>query len=460
LPRNALWSDGKTTINALDISSTLKLLQLDGASVGRSREWGKLLDVVESQRNPTQLTLRLKQGFLDPLALMTFKILPRDRMELQAVNRKEFAKNPVCSGPFRLDAERHSDEEGRECVFFVANPSYSLRSTKRGLPHIQEIRFYSYDNAVERLEHNKLDLVLDLTAQEAEELRQRSEKLNLEVATPSPMVPNRRIYFLAINNKKLKDKGLRKALAYAINREALLNTHFRGPLKGQIHKVLNGPFPVGSWACNPAITNRQRANSLDLFDEGRARDLSQQPAVREVVSEGGTWKLQYPEGDPALAEAMKALCAQVKELTGIVLEPTPCDPYKLREDVEETQIYHLAYYHYDFPDETYWLAPLLGAPSRAVKGTDDQNADPKENMFCFPLADLPVPLGEATKYRDFVTVRKNMWALHEWLLSEMPFIPLWQLDPLLAHQRAVKPGVIDPLLVFSDIENWRLKRGK
>jgi ABC-type transport system substrate-binding protein len=386
----------------------------------------------------------LHQGYLDPLSLTTFKILPSHQAE--AVDTEEFAKNPVCSGPFRLDPTRSSDNN-RECVFFVANPSYGLRPGKRDLPRIQEIRFYLCTNAVEELCSGKLDLVLDLTAKEVNELRQKANNFHVEVPLPTPAAPNRRIYFLAINHGKLPDANLRKALAYAINREKLLDDHFRGPLKDQvhIHKALNGPFPAGSWACNPALANRQNKDSLDLYDADGAKTFSQQAAVRAI----GPLKLKYPEGDPTLKEALEDLCAQVKKTTGIELEPLPCDPMQLRQDVERTQSYDLAYYHYDFPDEAYCLWPLLGPPLR--DGGDS-------NIFKFVDEAIQSPMKDVMRHRDFAQVRELQRRIHQSLIKQMPFIPLWQLDPLLAYSSAVKPGALDPLLVFTNIEEWRLQR--
>jgi ABC-type transport system substrate-binding protein len=440
LPRNALWSDNKP-LNSSDVRFTVGLLKT-GVGLGRSRAWGELLDQPEVKSDAYQVTLRLHQGFLDPLALMTFKILPNH--PTQGVDTKEFAKDPVGSGPFRLDPTRHSDDN-RECMFFLANPSYGTRPGKSGLPRIQEVRFYTYAKPVEELRSGKLDLVLDLTAKEASELRHEA---SVEVPLPSP-APNRRIYFLAINQSKLPDVNLRKALAHAINREKLLDDFFRGPLKDQVHlhKALNGPFPAGSWACNPALAKRQERGSLDLFDADKARTFSPQAAVRAV----GPLKLKYPEGDPILKEALEALCAQVKSTTGIELEPSPCNPVQLRQDVERTQSYDLAYYHYDFPDETYCLWPLLGP--RAVVGGDG-------NIFKFTDGNLQEMLQATMKHRDFAQVREHQRTVHQSLMEQMPFIPLWQLDPLLAYSRAVKPAALDPLLVFTNIEEWRLQRMK
>lgn len=436
LPHEAIWSDGKP-LNSTDLIFSFKLLQ-NGRGLDRSRVWGELLAGVESKKNPYQATVQLKQGFLDPLAPMTFKILPHH----QPILTEKFAEHPVTSGPYLLDASRQSDERNRPCTIFAANRAYGLRPTKRSTPHIQEIRFYTYTNAVEELSKGNLDVVLDLTAKEWSALRekQQTEGLPIEVPQPSLAVPNRRIYFLAINARKLPDVKLRRALAFAINREGLLDKHFRAAPKGPPHCSLYGPFPATSWACNPEVRDRLSKTSLDLYDADKARTLSQGAAV-------GRLTLKYPSDDPALDEAMKELCASVKELTGIVLQPTPCDAYRLREDVEQTQGYDLAYYHYDYPDESYWLSPLFGQPP----GTEGE-----KTVFQFNNASLSSLLAEASNYRDFAKVRRYQWQLHALLNDEMPFIPLWQLDPLLAYRRAVQPVALEPLQVFANIEEWRL----
>jgi ABC-type oligopeptide transport system substrate-binding subunit len=446
LPRNAAWYNPKPVgdkpaprLDSGDIRFTMELLK-QGEGTGRSVAWGQLLDNVEVKGDPFRVTLRLNQGYLDPLALMTFKILPRDR----DVKSEEFAKNPVSSGPFRLAGVR-TDERMREYLGFVANPPYGTRASKRDLPHIQEVRLYASQNPAADMRKGDLDLVLDLTAEEADQLLQNAANVPVTVPLPSPTACNRRIYFLAINQLKVPNARVRNALARAINREALLDKHFRKSLKRQVHKALNGPFPAGSWACNPNLRNRQDKNNLDLFDPALAKSVSAED--RKALGDVPL-KLKYPKGDPALDEALGELCAQVKELTGITLEPLPCDPHKLRVDVEQTQSYDLAYYHYDFPDETYWLWPLF-SPLRA---TDDNN------FLKFTDDKLQQLLKDAMSYRDFAKVQEYLLLVHRILDQEMPFIPLWQLDPLVAYTRDVSPVDLDPLLVFTSIEEWRLQR--
>jgi ABC-type transport system substrate-binding protein len=438
LPHNATWSDNRT-ITSADVEFSLKLLQA-GKGVGRSSVWGELFLAAERKGGPFRVTLQLRQGFLDPLGLMTFKILPAN----QKVNLEEFAKNPVTSGPFHLKGMQ--SEDGRQSLVFTANPEYGSRPTKNNAPHIQEIRFYTSTNPVEEISNGKLDLVLDLTAKEAADLL---DKPSIEVPLPSPNVPNRRIYFLAINTVKLSDAGLRRAISCAIDREKLLDQHFRAPLKGkaQVHKALNGPFPAGSWACKQNQNAPADKAGPSLFNPEEARLLSQQPAAQRAA-ETGRWQLKYPTDDPALEEAIKELCAQVKTHTGVVLEPKPISLYDLHDDIVIHKNFDLAYYYYDFPDETYWLAPLFGPPPGS--------ADDSMNIFKYRTDDLSNLLSRMRIYRDFSKVREYQWEIHNLLNREMPFIPLWQLDPLLAYRREVQPAAFDPLLVFNNIEEWRL----
>src|SRR5262249_18181920 len=207
----------------------------------------------------------------------------------------------------------------------------------------------------EGLKEGRLDLALDLTAEQAHELR---EAPGVAVPLPRPGGLNRRIYFLAVNHRHplLKKKDLRLALAQAIDREALLDAHFRGPLGKRVHRALNGPYPAGSWACNPALKGRDDPYDLSLA-KSRFRRVLEEARVEKVKL-----KLQYPSGDAGLEEAMTQLCAKVgKALPGLVLEPKALDARALKKEVEQTrEVYHLAYYHYDFPDEAFWLWPLLG----------------------------------------------------------------------------------------------------
>jgi peptide/nickel transport system substrate-binding protein len=435
LPRFAQWSDGQP-LTAKDVRFSVS--QLAAAQGGRALARMEILDEV-AVHHPHQVVLSLKQGFLDPLALMTFRILP----EKLPVDSERFAKDPVGSGPFIY--EKIKSEGGQNYARFTANPNYGSRPGKYALPRIQEVRFYKTSEPVKELEAGQLDMVLDLTSQQAAALRKGSDG---RVVCPGHSKVNRRVYFLAVNQNRptLRSKDLRRALAHAINREKLLDDHFRGPLGKEVHQALNGPFPAHSWACSPRRKARTKDgySSLDPFDPELAKALAQKPDARQAL--GATpLSLTFPAEDSTLAKAMNALCEQIKSATGIVVKPAPRPAQALRSDVEETQSYDLAYYYYDFADETYCLWPLLREGA---------------NYLGFSSTDVEMNLGESMARRDFNEVQKYTHQIHDLLSEEMPLIPLWQLDPLLAWGRQVKPSSVDPVRVFTDIEQWQLELAK
>src|SRR5262249_33263492 len=156
----------------------------------------------------------------------------------------EFARKPVGSGPFMF-----SNREGRYVVF-RANPHYGDREGRDGLPRIREIRFFKSQQPAVDFQTGQLHLLLDLPSSGVTVLESPELKPIVEVRT----LPNRRIYFLAVNHRRtaLQNEDLRRAIALAIDREGILTACFRAEHK-EFHRPLNGPYPPGSWAYNPNL---------------------------------------------------------------------------------------------------------------------------------------------------------------------------------------------------------------
>jgi ABC-type oligopeptide transport system substrate-binding subunit len=261
-------------------------------------------------------------------------------------------------------------------------------------------------------------------------------------------LPTRRIYFLAINCRKpaLRDSAeLRRAIAYAIPRETLLNDHFRAAKGDPSCRALNGPFPAGSWAADP------NAGSLDRTD--RAKLMIGKEDVQAQLRRLGVLTLKYPNDDRRLVGAMRDLCKAVSDTLGINVQPEPVEPPTLHHQVEETHNYDLAYYYYDYPSESYWLWPLFSNPRG--KETGLANYLGYEND-----GNLERHLRDAMLHRDPAQVRDIQRTIHLYLQERMPFIPLWQLDARLAIRGDVEPVPFDPLRIFSDIDQWRRQRGR
>jgi ABC-type oligopeptide transport system substrate-binding subunit len=283
----------------------------------------------------------------------------------------------------------------------------------------------------------KLDLLLQPPPDKLKSLASAS---HLKVQGP---MPNRRIYFLAINHqvRLLHSDDMRKALAFSVEREKLLREHLRSNAEDKYHKALSGPYPPGSWAADAS------ARSLDRPDQGKLLLQKASEKIVDLKEKELTLSLKYDKSDPAAKVAMEALRDQVTKNLGIHLELEGLEPDALREQVEKTGNYELAYYHYDFEGDTYWLWPLLDPAGINYLHFKDEGAIQLGGLFTQML-----------NHRSFAELQRLSRLVHEAFLDQMPFIPLWQLHTFLVHNVNLKLKVQDPLLIFPGVENWSLQR--
>jgi peptide/nickel transport system substrate-binding protein len=410
LSRDASWSDG-SPVSAADVRATVELLQRSDKK-GFAPGWPHLLP----SEDPFVVGLQLGQGYLEPLALMCFKILPASR-NLNRADDAGFAAKPLGSGPFQFQGPKEGE------AIFTANPSYH-REARGGAPQIREIHFIHSENPAQDFASGRLDLLLDLPTATTQQLHSIQ---GVEVET----LRNRRIYFLAVNQRNQIPLGVRRAIAHAINREAIVRDILRkGSSEPKPHRALDGPFPPGSWACPERTT--------PLYNVQLAKAFLKQEAPSSPVH----LKLKCANDDVALCEAIRDQVNAV--IAPSSLEVVPRSERELHHDVEDLHDYELAYYIYDYPTELYWLWPLF---------------DRKDNYLGYKDGELTAKLQQATDHREFAKVREYYHELHKMIVSRMPFIPLWQIDSHIAVRRDLKiPSPLDPLRVFANVQRWQLNR--
>jgi len=367
---------------------------------------------------------------------MTFKVLPQQPFSGRSLTHADddrLAKQPVGSGPYVYKGQE--TRNGHLSAIFAANPCYASRPGKAGLPQIREIQLFVLDDPVKEFVRGNVDLATDVAADQVKALQSRGVKV-------SDPLRNRRVYFLALNHRKsvLKNQDLRRALALAVERDKILDSCFRGDLGKRIHRPLNGPYPPDSWVADPGLP------ALDQPDVARSLIKKAEEAGLRVKK----LSLKYPDNDPRVAQAMEMLRGQVQEALGIDLELVPLDPHQLRRDVEQTHDYDLAYYAYDYPSEAYWLWPLFD-PRGVASG--------RSNYLGYTGdSELAKLFSEVQCYRDCAEVRSRTRSIHAHMQSKMPLVPLWQLDTLIATDTDLQTVSYDPLLVFTDVDQWTLRR--
>jgi ABC-type transport system substrate-binding protein len=376
-----------------------------------------------------------RHGTLDPLALLTFPVLPpqyRGRA-LQRADDPEFAKAPLGSGPYQYAGR---DGEGAKAVArFVANPHH-VRRGQPGPGPIREIHLRAWKDPGDPGKPPP-HLLWDVPTDRLQALR----KLGYEVSS----LPTPRVYVLAINHRTaaLAHAPVRRAIAAAIERQGLLDRHFRGDPGGKHHHPANGPFPHGSWAAAPQVPEPQ-------YLPEQARLLARQAAKQ---AEAADWTLKYPADDPrvgkACEEMAKQITAQFAEAGAkVTVRAQALAPQALRQALERRE-YDLAYHRCERADEPHRLWELFDPHPVAVGPGGG-------NYLGYDSDDLQGLLRTALQHRNFPALQEAMHGVHTRLNNAMPLVPLWQLDTHAARLPALATPPPQPLSLFADVLEWKL----
>jgi ABC-type transport system substrate-binding protein len=434
LRRDAYFASGER-VTAADVRNTASLMVNPDAS-GRPALWREFFDGLPVAEDPLHAKIRYQQGLFDPLAPLTFWILPRfyKGAELKHADNADFAKAPIGSGPFQFQGKKQEDD--RAVALFEANP-HDLR---RGA--ITAIRMVKWTDPGKDLGKPLPHLILDAPTDQLPALQALGYS---ERGTKSPG----RITFLAVNHRRpaLGSVNVRRAIAHAIDREGLLNRHFRSEaVKAKHHTAANSLFPRDSWANAPAPRV-----PADLFNAEQARSSAR--AAKEDTSEIAL-TLKYPLGDARV----KASCEEMASAIGAIfrdagikanVQAQGLPPAALRHALAQRE-YDLLYLSEDGFDDPVRLALLFDRDESATRagGSNYLGYDSDAKLHELTRA--------ALQHRQFREVEDNMQAIHVHLTKTMPAIPLWHLDVHVLALPSLQTQPLNPRGVFDRIREWKL----
>src|SRR5262245_14366357 len=238
-------------------------------------------------------------------AIVPIGIIPEGTSELQA-------EEPVGTGPFKF--ESYTDDQE---VVLTANPDYF-----EGVPTIKRLRVKIVPDSStreEELRKGSVDLAInaDLDPVAVEGL-QKAEGIKVE------LIDGTNITHIGVNLQDpiLKDKRVRQALAYAIDRESII----RDLLKGQA-SVAYSVLPVSQWAYEPEVEkysyNPDRARQL--LDEAGRREAGGRPRMNLVL------KTSTVSASRKIAESIQEQWRRI----GVALELQPLERGKLTQDMKD-----------------------------------------------------------------------------------------------------------------------------
>ena len=468
LPKNARWGRENTEpMDARDVRGTLALLGRDALKDRWASDGIDVFESIDRIDDPFRLRLAYRHGVLEPLNRATFKVLPAQQLQAQGKTADDdtFARAPFGTGPFQYSGREMEGAE-RECAVFRANPNYGQRAGKFGLPWIREIRMFvpNKSSLVQDVAGGQLHVYADPPTEAIPRFRADAGLKDIMRVTPTRI--DRRIHLIAINHRQtdLQNDKFRLGLSAAINREAILKDQFR-PGDEKAHFALTGPFPVRCWATPPT------AREVTLFKPGAGGLMMEGLGNRAV-----RLRLTFLADNPKNGQVCDAIKTQIeqasvnksgKPLVTIDLVPLPAKEY--RERVFDRRDFDLTLTTFDYRDDLYSLGSFLDPEAaerygRNFMGYLAQGTNPADGD-----RRLRKLLDETKQYRDFTKqVKDKTWDIHALFNQRVPFIPLWQLDRYVVIHRdlelfldnpesPVPPDRIDPAVLFTGIEMWRLK---
>jgi peptide/nickel transport system substrate-binding protein len=237
---------------------------------------------------------------------------PRHSRQIATLETSDFARNPVGTGPFVLS----SWDTGNALTF-----------TSRGMALSQRLGQPVLDSVVFRIMPNKNDSLTALSGGQIQAVA--SDSLDASDAPVLDTLPGVQAHYTSgtawehltfnLDNPILSDPGVRQAIAYAVDRDALNAAAMAGKAE-----VEAGQVPSWSWAFEPDLQkydhNPAKANQL-LDASGWTR--SGADGVRGKGNQRLSFKYWYTPASfrPAMAGMIKDQLAEV----GIEVNPQSID---------------------------------------------------------------------------------------------------------------------------------------
>ncbi len=397
--------------------------------------------------NQNTVKFQLKEAYAPFLSSLTVGIIPRHiwyPIPAAQASLSEHMTKPIGSGPYKFKSLTKDNNTGAIKLYtLTANENYYERP-----PYITELSFKFYPDflsGVEALKNQNVD-GLSLLPKENRQTDQLKKVNIYNLSLPQYSA----IFFNPQNNAALSDINVRQALAYAINRQVIIDQALSGE-----GVIINSPILPGAPGYDAELPNYN-------FDATKAAELLDKS--NWTIKEGQTFRtnkenqelvvklttVDQPENAAALS-----LIKDNWESIGVKTELEIIPKNKIRKDVLETRNYQML---------------LFG---QIVSANNDpypfwhssQNQNPGLNLSLLANKDIDRYLDEARAASD-PAVQVEALKKFQTKLQESAFA-IFLFNPSYSYPVNKKVKGLDtltrinvPAERFVDITNWYIKTSR
>jgi peptide/nickel transport system substrate-binding protein len=404
------FHDGRP-LEAEDVAYTIRSL-IDGSLVTAKGGGFSAVDKVEAKDRST-VEVHMKRpdaGLLFNVSDGLFGVVPRG-------SGRNFGLHPVGSGPFRFVSAVQDKE-----VIVVRNHEYWAGTPVApvGARDIERVRFEVVPDAITsalELKKGSADLASNVVTLDMVHALESVPNLKVESGTGSPVV----YVTFNVTDPLLKDKRVRQAIACAIDRQAIVDSIWRGQAR-----LADSLLPKGHWA---VATDAELAQyPHDVAQAQRLLEEAGFPASKDGVRLRLTMKTSTDE----TTRLMVTVLQQQLRAAGIRLEIRSSEFGTFYADVTKGafQMYALRWIgSNEDPDIFRYAYASTSFPPRGG------------NRGRYSNARVDGLLKEAVASSDRAARRGAYVEVQKILAEELPGIPLWYPNNEVIHTRRIE-GIV------------------
>lgn len=262
LRKNVRWHDGYP-FTAHDVEFTYKKLIDPNVRTPYSGDFERVksLEVLDDYT----VKVKYKEPFSPGLSSWGMWIMPKHILENEDLSNTKFSRAPIGTGPYKFKEWKTGEK-----IVLVTNQDYF-----EGRPYI--------DRYIYRIIPDQATIFLELQTQGVDEVGLTPLQYSRQTDTAffkrhyrKYRYPAFGYTYLGFNLKdpKFKDKKVRLAIDYAIDKEEII----KGVLMG-LGRVSTGPFPPESWAYNKDILSIP-------YDPKKAKELLREAGWEDTNGDG------------------------------------------------------------------------------------------------------------------------------------------------------------------------------
>ncbi|WP_165245680.1 ABC transporter substrate-binding protein [Paludisphaera soli] len=423
---NIPWSDGSRDVSAVDVARTL-IDRCDPRDAAKYQaRWADVLEKVQPI-DEARVELRLKRPLLKPSFWLDAPVGAAHAGADGRVVVSSQERRLVGSGPYIcFDSSPQSIELRVRSEASADNPSGSIR-------RLREVRYDRPAGALAAFNRGDVALLAHVPPDQRAKLGGTPGVGLGSYSQPA-------VHVLALDGRSplLRNRTLRRALSYALDRKSLLEETILKSPGGDGDAPADGVFPRGGYADAPGVKPLAYDPVLAVALASLARGEMKLEAVK--------LKLEYPP--IAEVEAVVARLVEAFRLARIEVAAVAVPQSRLESELRAGRRFDLAYRVLRCDE------PVLDAGLMICPGYDaPPSADALASAASPRILQLLLQLERST---DLPTARGLALQIDRELRDELPVIPLWQLTEQYAWRSRLKGPTASADRLYRGIKTWEI----